>query len=106
MSESDLLKRIAELEAWNLELLTENERLREMLGLPQKNVTAIPQEAEVPEQDNIDEVSTQLTNIVVLMRRSHYFNPYSGVGLMCMPNAAIARNMEAVIISRHVKTNG
>ncbi|WP_294083894.1 TOTE conflict system archaeo-eukaryotic primase domain-containing protein [Proteiniphilum sp. UBA5384] len=62
MSESDLLKRIAELEAWNLELLTENERLREMLGLPQKNVTAIPQEAEVPEQDNIDEVSTPSIN--------------------------------------------
>lgn len=37
MSESELLKRIAELEARNLELLTENDKLREMLGLPQKN---------------------------------------------------------------------
>ncbi|GAB6009661.1 TOTE conflict system archaeo-eukaryotic primase domain-containing protein, partial [Dysgonomonas reticulitermitis] len=40
MSESDSLKRIAELEAQNLELLTENERLRKMLGLPQKNPIA------------------------------------------------------------------
>jgi hypothetical protein len=62
MFESDLLKRITELEAWNLELLAENERLREMLGLPLKNVTATPQEAEAPEQDNIDEVSTPSIN--------------------------------------------
>ncbi|NDV97442.1 helicase [Dysgonomonas sp. 521] len=36
MSESDLLKRIAELESQNIELLAENGRLREMLGLTQK----------------------------------------------------------------------
>jgi superfamily II DNA or RNA helicase len=54
MSESDLLKRIAELEARNLELLTENERLREMLGLPQKNAIVTLQEEEVAKQDNID----------------------------------------------------
>jgi hypothetical protein len=54
MSESDLLKRIAELETLNLELLAENEKFREMLGLPQKNITVTLQEAEASEQDNID----------------------------------------------------
>jgi hypothetical protein len=39
MSEQELLKRIAELEARNLELLVENERFQEMLGLPQKEST-------------------------------------------------------------------
>lgn len=39
MSKSELLKRIAELETRNIELLTENDRLREMLGLPQNNST-------------------------------------------------------------------
>jgi cell shape-determining protein MreC len=39
MSEQELLKRIAELEARNLELLSENKRFRELLGLPQKNFT-------------------------------------------------------------------
>jgi superfamily II DNA or RNA helicase len=37
MSEPELLKRIAELEARNLELLAENNRFRKMLGLPQIN---------------------------------------------------------------------
>ncbi|MBF0648010.1 ROK family protein [Dysgonomonas sp. GY75] len=39
MSEPELLKRIAELEARNIELLAENNRFREMLGLPQNNST-------------------------------------------------------------------
>ncbi|NDV80139.1 DEAD/DEAH box helicase family protein [Dysgonomonas sp. 511] len=37
MSDPELLKRIAELEARNLELLAENDRFREMLGLAQIN---------------------------------------------------------------------
>lgn len=46
MLESDLTKRIIELEARNLELLAENDRFREMLGLPQKesfskNITTV-----------------------------------------------------------------
>lgn len=36
MSESELLNRISELEAQNYELLTENERLRKMLGLQEE----------------------------------------------------------------------
>jgi hypothetical protein len=39
MLDPELLKRIAELEAQNLELLAENDRFREMLGLPQKRST-------------------------------------------------------------------
>ena len=38
MSESELLKRISELEAQNLTLIAENERLRNALGLPLENV--------------------------------------------------------------------
>jgi hypothetical protein len=62
MSESDLLKRITELETLNLELLAENERFREMLGLPKKNTTVTVQEAEVPEQNNIDKISVSSIN--------------------------------------------
>jgi len=62
MSESDLLKRIAELETRNLELLTENERLREMLGLPQKKTIITLQEAEIPEQNIIDKFSVSSIN--------------------------------------------
>ncbi|MDR1883299.1 MAG: DEAD/DEAH box helicase family protein [Prevotella sp.] len=53
MSELELLKRIAELEARNLELLAENERFREMLNLPRNPV---PKETiqlpGIPEQNN------------------------------------------------------
>jgi superfamily II DNA or RNA helicase len=62
MSESDLLKRIAELETRNLELLTENERLREMLGLPQKKTIVTLQEAEIPEQNIVDKFSVSSIN--------------------------------------------
>ena len=62
MSESDLLKRIAELETRNLELLAENQRFREMLGLPQKNINVTLQEAEAPKLDNIGKVSAYSIN--------------------------------------------
>ena len=62
MPESDLLKQIAELETLNLELFAENERFREMLGLPQKNAIVTTQEAEVPKQNNIDKVSASSIN--------------------------------------------
>lgn len=39
MDELSLHKRIAELEARNVELLSENKQLREMLGLPKKEIT-------------------------------------------------------------------
>jgi disulfide oxidoreductase YuzD len=55
MSEQELLKRIAELEAQNLELLAENERFREMLGLPINNTTTHTETIQLPdiiEQDN------------------------------------------------------
>lgn len=48
MSESDLLKQIAELQARNSELLAENEKFRNMLALPKKET--ILQE-EVQESD-------------------------------------------------------
>ncbi|MDR1161207.1 MAG: helicase, partial [Tannerellaceae bacterium] len=58
MPESELLKRMAELEAQNLELLAENNRFREMLGLPQKETT--PKETvqwpNIPKQDNNIEI--------------------------------------------------
>lgn len=43
MTESELIKRVAELEAKNLELSEENDRLREMLGLPLQKTS--PKEA-------------------------------------------------------------
>ncbi len=62
MSESELLKRIAELEAKNLELSEENDRLREMSGLPLQKPS--PKEAVqiqgFPEYNNI-ETSPQST---------------------------------------------
>jgi superfamily II DNA or RNA helicase len=54
MSESELLKRITELEARNLELLAENDRFREMLGLPQKNTAP----EEIVSKTSIDKYST------------------------------------------------
>ena len=62
MSEQELLRRIVELEAQNLELLSENEKFREMLGLPQKD-SSTPTEAiqlpDIPKQDNnIETIST------------------------------------------------
>lgn len=52
MSESDLLKQIAELQARNSELLAENEKLRNMLGLPKKETILQKeiQESDIPEQ--------------------------------------------------------
>ena len=63
MSESELIKRIAELEARNLELSEENDRLREKLGLPLQEPS--PKEAVqiqqcIPEHTNI-ETSSQST---------------------------------------------
>lgn len=56
MSESELIKRIAEPEVRNLELSKENDRLREMLSLPLG--TTSPEEAIqtqlIPEQTNIE----------------------------------------------------
>lgn len=62
MSEPELLKRIAELEAQNLELLAENDRFREILGLPQKNSTSknIVQLSDILEQDNNVETISKL----------------------------------------------
>jgi len=60
MSESELLKRIAELEVQNRELLAENERFREMLNLPKKNTTVTLQQTEAPEQE--DSISTPSIN--------------------------------------------
>lgn len=59
MSESELLKQIAELETQNLELLAENRKLRDMLGLPQRSITqdAVPITG-APSQDNIEKAST------------------------------------------------
>ncbi len=57
MSEQELLKRIAELEARNLELLAENDKFRGMLGLSQNDSTANAetiQLPDIPELDNND----------------------------------------------------
>lgn len=65
MSESELLKRIAELEAWNFELLAENDKFREMLGLLQENPTPkdTVQLPDISEQDNsIDVISNPSIN--------------------------------------------
>lgn len=63
MSESELLKQIAELKAQNHELLAENRKLRDMLGL-QKHIA--PQDAvlttDVPSQDNIEKITTSSIN--------------------------------------------
>ena len=64
MSEQELLRRIVELEAQILELLSENEKFREMLGLPQKDSstsTEAIQLPDIPKQDNnIETISTPL----------------------------------------------
>lgn len=64
MSESELLKRIAELEAQNLKLVAENEELRKMFGLPQKS--PISQEvisvSDILEQKNIEKTFSPSIN--------------------------------------------
>lgn len=62
MSESELIKRIAELEAKNLELSEENDRLREKLGLPLQKPSPkeVVQIQCIPEYTNI-ETSPQST---------------------------------------------
>ena len=52
MSESNLLKRISELEAKNFALLTENKQLREKLGLPvEKHIPEISSNDAVVDKD-------------------------------------------------------
>lgn len=63
MSESELIKRIAELEAKNLELSEENDRLREKLGLPLQEPSpkeAVQVQQCIPEHTNT-ETSPQST---------------------------------------------
>ncbi|MDR3326811.1 MAG: hypothetical protein LBT04_01535 [Prevotellaceae bacterium] len=57
MSESELLKRIAELETQNLELKKENRRLRESLGLPSEEaqVNEVLQSVHIPKNQEIDD---------------------------------------------------
>lgn len=62
MSESKLLKQIAELKAQNFELLAENERLREILSLSQKNIQEITQLPYISEQAIIEKEPTSLIN--------------------------------------------
>lgn len=64
MPESDLLKQIAELQARNSELLAENEKLRNMLGLPKKETILQEevQESDIPEQKEIKDSTTSSIN--------------------------------------------
>ncbi|MDL2322846.1 DEAD/DEAH box helicase family protein [Bacteroidales bacterium OttesenSCG-928-A17] len=60
MSDPDLLKQIAELQALNSELLAENEKLRNMLGLPKKEPTFQEevQELDIPKQKDKEKSPT------------------------------------------------
>ena len=69
MSESELLKRISELEVQNLALIADNERLRSTLGLPLKDV--IPQHT-IAEPVNPNEKEGNETQPII-----NYINKYS-----------------------------
>lgn len=56
MSEPDLLKQIAEQQTLNIELLVENEKLRNILGLSRKE-TALQKE-DMPKQEGIEKNTT------------------------------------------------
>ncbi|GAB6118890.1 TOTE conflict system archaeo-eukaryotic primase domain-containing protein [Dysgonomonas termitidis] len=64
MSESDLLKQIAELQTQNTELLAENEKLRNMLGLPKKETVLQEevQKSDIPKQEDIEKNTTSSIN--------------------------------------------
>lgn len=62
MSESELLKQIAELKAQNLELLAENKRLREMLNLLQKSTEETSLLPSIPKYINTEKSSTASIN--------------------------------------------
>ncbi|NDV65297.1 TOTE conflict system archaeo-eukaryotic primase domain-containing protein [Bacteroides sp. 224] len=62
MSESELLKQIAELKTQNLKLLAENERLREMLNLPQKNTEKTTLLSNILKQINTEKPSATSIN--------------------------------------------
>ena len=63
MTEVDLLKRIAELENRNIELLAENKQLREILGLPEKDV--IKKKKATSVQSIIEEKSTSNLSVSI-----------------------------------------
>jgi hypothetical protein len=62
MTERDLLKRIAELETRNFELFEENERLREILGLPQTQDAVTLKKEDTSVQYIVDTVTTPSIN--------------------------------------------
>lgn len=63
MSDPDLLKQIAELQARNGELLAENEKLRNMLGLPKKGTIIQEEQEEVQESDMLKQIDIEKNTI-------------------------------------------
>ncbi|MFT4073008.1 MAG: hypothetical protein QM654_13925, partial [Dysgonamonadaceae bacterium] len=61
MPHSNLHKRISELEIQNQELLAENKRLREMLGLPKEKIS--PKDENIPSLNFIEEESIPTSSI-------------------------------------------
>lgn len=65
MSESDLQNRISELEAHNFELLTENKKLRKMLGLQEEKTPTVKDPVlalDISGQNSIENISTSSVN--------------------------------------------